>query len=101
MNDALHVNFNGIDCIVKFGKYANNGNTAIFLSDATSMEPVLRASVNLVGEDIPANFVFIKDYSENTGILKVLENAGIVKRTGRVVPTGYVTVPEAKILVDF
>jgi len=41
----------------------------------------------------------IRDYSELAGILDVLEEAKIVKRTGQQLPTGYVSVPVVNVLI--
>ena len=48
---------------------------------------------------LEADEVLIKDYSENEGMTEFLEREGIVKRTGRVVGSGYVTIPVCKLLV--
>ena len=42
--------------------------------------------------------VVIKNYSENEGILEVLENAGVIKQTGQFATVGYVQAPICKLL---
>jgi len=61
--------------------------------------PIATCTVAL--EDCPPapGCVWIKDYSENEGMLEMLEKAGVVQRTGRVTVSGYVTIPEAKLLI--
>ena len=55
-----------------------NGNTEIQLwTDEEG--PIATATVNL-GEKLPRNQAYIKDYSENTGMLDALKEAGIVKK---------------------
>lgn len=102
-----------LDAAVKFGPYecvayetrypsGAGGSKAIYLVDAHDGEPVATATVNVEGvsERLPASEVLIKDYSENAGMLDALVGAGLVEDTGRRVPTGYVTVPVARLLYD-
>jgi len=42
--------------------------------------------------------VFIKDYSENAGMLAALERAGIVKATGESFQAGFAQIPKASLL---
>ena len=84
---------------VEFARYHDN-RTAIDLI-CTNGEPYTTATVNLPGESLEPGFVFIKDYSENEGVLAALEKAGIVKTTGRVVESGFVTIPEAQLRPPF
>jgi len=62
-------------------------------------EPLFVATVAL-DELPPEGCVFLKGWSENTGIPEALEAAGIVKRTGRTIPTGYCAAQEARLLVE-
>lgn len=107
-----------LDAAVKFGPYEcvayetrypsgagqgpSAGSKAIYLVDAHDGETVATATVNVEGvsERLPASEVLIKDYSENAGMLDALVGAGLVEDTGRRVPTGYVTVPVARLLYD-
>lgn len=58
-------------------KYANGG-TCIRLIDSYTQEPLLTASLWVEQSiDLPAHQFFCKDYSENTGVPKGLEEAGI------------------------
>lgn len=43
---------------------------------------------------------YLKNYSENKGMLEKLEARGVVRPTGRVVPQGYVQLPEVEVLVS-
>ena len=74
----IKVNFKGYSCIVQKSSYQNNGSIAINLLDETDGTPVLTASVNLPELPLRTNHVAIKNYSENTGILEVLQKANIV-----------------------
>jgi len=48
-------------------------------------EPLARASVNLPNLDIPDNAMFVKDYSENEGMVDTLIESGIIEPH----PVGY------------
>jgi len=92
------VKFQGFDCEIQQTTYGN-GRTALLLVDAKDPEHhVAVATVNLPDVPLPSNQVFIKDYSENQGMLDGLEKAGIVKATGAMVETGFVRVPVAEVL---
>jgi len=75
--DKRIVNFLGFNCIVQIGAYGN-GRMAISLVSKEDHEPVATATVNLPAEPIMGGHVFIKDYSENKGMLDALVSAGIV-----------------------
>jgi len=83
------INFNGFTCTVNITKYAD-GNNAILLNDAADGSPVATASVNMPDANIPNGHVCIKDWSENTGMLNTLVEAGVVIDTGRTIPSGFV-----------
>ena len=70
------VRFCGEDCQVKVSKY-DNFRTALRLV-TLSGEPMCTATVNLPDRDLEINEVFIKDYSENEGVLGALQIAGVV-----------------------
>lgn len=63
-------------------------------------EPAYTATV--CTEEPPAEgCVWIKDWSENEGVLDALERAGIIQMTGRWLPCGFAVAFEGKLLVDF
>jgi hypothetical protein len=68
-------------CTVEKSAYGN-GRTALVLRDAQDGGQVAVATVNLPGVTVGPDEVFIKDYSENEGMLAALEQAGIVQPTG-------------------
>ncbi len=75
---------------VRFAEY-ENGRVAIQLLDCETGEPLTVATVNL--PDIPLSkdhHTFIKDWSENEGMLACLVREGIVEDTGIRQATGYV-----------
>lgn len=89
------VKFKEWNCFVKKGEYGN-GRTAIQLYDAETGEPIATATVNLPDEPIAKGYTFIKDWSENEGMLESLKD--YVEPTGRTVQTGFVEAKEVKIL---
>ncbi len=82
------INFKGFTCNVNVTTY-QDGNPAILLVDSTDGSPVATASVNVPDSLLDDDMLFIKDWSENSGILQVLVEAGIVEDTGRTFPTGF------------
>ena len=92
----MKVKFKDYDCELKFHRYAND-RVALELVDAEG--PVARVTVNLPDADLADGEVFVKDHSENEGMLAAMAAAGVLAPTGRVVASGYVTVPVAKLLV--
>jgi len=90
------VKFMSWDCNVTVTKYLN-GNTALELWDEEG--PVATATVNM-GDKLPKDQAYIKDYSENEGMLEALADAGIVKEViGRKV-SGFVIVPLCTLDLD-
>lgn len=73
--------------MIKIGRYSNN-RTALQLVSSTG-EPLLTATVNLPNQELPENQVFIKNYSENTGILAVLQEKNIISLVDRQINSGF------------
>jgi hypothetical protein len=91
------IHFRQWECVIEKGRYGN-GRPALILNDAHSGEQVAVATVNLPDVAAGRNEVFIKDYSENEGMLKALVEAGVVAATGRMVRTGFAEIPRAVLL---
>jgi len=88
-------------CVVKKEMY-KNGITALTLYDVNTNEDILTATVNLpeyglveANEDL----TFIKNWSENEGILECLIENKIVDYSGIDVPTGFVVANLVKVLI--
>lgn len=94
------VRFKDWDCIVQKPQY-ENGRPALQLVDAEDGSPIAEATVNL--PDVPAgpNQVFVKDWSENEGMLRVLTEAGVLKPTGETVRSGFVDVAVCELQPPF
>ena len=92
------VHFQGFDCVIEQTTYAN-GRTALILVNPQDREDLVAvATVNLPDVPLKPGEVFIKDYSENQGMLAALEKAGIVQATGQTVQSGFAEVSVAKLL---
>ena len=87
----------GVKLKVVFTKYANTGNTAIVLKSLDD-EPMYTATVNITGYPLDKDECFIKDYSENEGVLNTLIHAGIIKETDIRIKQGFVELTVCKIL---
>lgn len=98
-NSEKLVRFAGHDCKVQVERYASNGHTALSLYDAKTGEYVATASVNMPEVPLAPNQVFIKDFSENSGMLTALEGAEIVRVSGVYVPTGIGSLPICELLI--
>jgi hypothetical protein len=76
----MKVVFQGEELDVKFDHYVSNDRIAIELTQ--NGEPYVMASVNVPDFKIKRNQVFIKNYSENDGVLKALVQGGVIEHTG-------------------
>ena len=81
---------------IQWGRYPN-GRVAISLYDAAG--PYATATVNVAEAEVAADEGVIKDYAENTGVLSLLQEMGVVEPTGRRISLGYVDAPVARLLV--
>ncbi|QGZ16747.1 hypothetical protein PBI_DEWDROP_100 [Microbacterium phage Dewdrop] len=81
---------------------ANAGSPAIVLITHEEGFPDLlsKVTLNMAGTgSFPAEgCVFVKDYSEGEGMLQAFVDKGWMQPTGRTVRSGWVTVPEAKLI---
>ncbi len=83
-----------------FARYRAAPQTAIQLYDAETGEPWCTASVCLPDQEQAPDEVFIKNWSENEGILDALVAGGIVEDTGRVVRSGFAAANVCRLLVS-
>lgn len=79
------------NCYFIGGKY-NNGNTGLEIwSDEVG--PIAKVTVNPEVR-IPEDFIAVKDYSENEGMVDFLKSMGIIKATpNNEIYSGHVTIP--------
>ena len=74
----MKVQFGKYDCLANLSLY-KNGHKAILLVDPVDGSPIAHATVNLPNEDVEIDEVFVKDYSENSGMYDALCDAGIIE----------------------
>jgi hypothetical protein len=94
----MNIRFKKWNCVLRFAKYGNR-RTAMILADAMSGERVAVATTNLPDEDLKWDEVFIKDWSENEGMLKCLESHGVIDPNGMVV-TGHTMAFRCRLMVE-
>lgn len=82
MSDALRVKLRGYTCALRFGYYPN-GRLALQLVDAADGTVLCTASVNAMDDTLPPGCIFVKDWSENIGMVDALADAGVIERTPR------------------
>ena len=93
----MKVKFKEWNCNVEYGTYYN-GRTSIRLTQ--NGEQIAVATVNIPAHNVPDGHVLIKNWSENQGIAQALQDAGVIKLTGKAIPTGFVEALEAKLLIN-
>lgn len=76
-----------------------DGRVGIDLIEVKTGEPYLCATTNIMDAKLEEGFVFIKDYSENEGILNLLIKENVVEKPLRYVKTGMVEIPVCKLLI--
>jgi hypothetical protein len=74
----MNVQFKQWKCHLVIGEYSNN-RIALTLIDAMDGQPIAVASVNMVEDKITKGCVYIKDYSENEGMVHALIDANIIE----------------------
>lgn len=82
---------------VVYAKLYGNGSTALLISDLNG-ERLFTATVAL--EETPQKgFVFIKDWSENEGVLQCLIDQGVIRQPVREIKTGFVYAFECQLMI--
>jgi hypothetical protein len=78
-----------------------SGDATALIFDEEDGEQIAVLSVNLPDALLPdQNHTFIKDYSENEGVLAQLIQQGIVRDTGIKVSSGFVQIPLVEIIAS-
>ncbi len=98
-----------IDCDVSKHHFQNNKQVALQLhtadtelnqlSDSFPGEPMGTPTVCFPEHKFKENETTIKDCDEYAGFLDALEQAGVVRRTDRVIHSQYVSYPVVKVLI--
>lgn len=84
--------FAGETWLVKKAYYMDKDNLAVILVDEEESYVGTYATVN-THEDLPKNEAYVKDYSENEGMLDALKEAGLVHKITGGKPSGFVYLP--------
>ena len=92
----MKVKRNGEMCTVDIAQYGN-GRPAIQLM-APDGQVMSVATVNLPKAEIGDTHVCVKNYSENDGLLEILQNAGVIGHTVFKLPVGYDEVHVCELL---
>ena len=79
------------------GKYQDNGTLALMLLNPREGEREMTVTVNLPNAVLDEDCVWVKDWSENEGIVDALVRAGVGRTTGRTWPTGFVEAVEFRV----
>lgn len=92
------VRHRGEDLVLDKHTYTEGGGVVLQLYDADGF-PYATATANVPGAELGEGEVLIKNYSENEGISKALQDAGVTRFTGRKVPCGFVELEVHELLV--
>ena len=84
---------------IQRARYGHDQSEAWLYVDTDDGQPIATLTVCL-DDPPPDGHVYIKDYSENEGVLAALIEQGMVEDTGKRVPSGWVDVPLVKVLLD-
>ena len=100
-NDEMKINYKGYNGILIKTTYATNGNVALFLADEEDLfgPPIIVVTVN-TGEILPEGVAYVKDYSENSGIMSSLKEAGVIDEVIGVKQSGFVSMPLVKFNME-
>lgn len=99
MDTGKRMKFKEWDCEVHLGAYMGSHHPALELIEVGTGEPIAMATTHLPNVHIPKGYVAIKDYSENSGMLAAMREAGIVDKPHDWVSTGFVSIPICKLLI--
>lgn len=89
----ITMKFKEWDCIVRPAHYGNGRKALELVENGPLEERIAVATVNLDGTVCPDHCAYIKDYSENEGMVTALIMNGLIKpRAVMTVQSGHVTV---------
>ena len=95
------VQFKDWRCVLYLASYSD-GNTALSMYDTEDGSAIACVSLNLVPVEPELlddrALIYLKDYSENEGMLDLLIKEGIVERAGRYRQSGYIEAPLVRII---
>lgn len=97
--DEMKVVFNKFNCIAILTKYSSTRQNCLKLIDEKDGCAVAVASTNVPGEYQALDEIFIKSWSENNGVRKVLIEAEIISPVLEYINIGFVKASRHKLLI--
>lgn len=94
----MKIKFKQWDCTLKIARYEND-RIALILNGIFDGSRIAVATVNMPDVSALEDEIFIKDYSENEGMLKALMDAGVVSNPIDYISSGFVQIPRVKLLI--
>lgn len=76
--DEIKLKFKEWDCILKSSYYMNGRKALTLVEDDIMASPIATCTTNLVDDLCPDDCAYIKDYSENEGMVDILIDEGII-----------------------
>lgn len=92
--------YNGDKVKLFLGKYIEPQNNALFM-ETLNGDPHAICSINIDTEEpVENDLVFIKDYSENEGMINFLLENGVIEEVVGLEMSGFVLIPVARLAMD-
>lgn len=95
---GVKIEYRDRECVVRTSIYRVGGGAALLLVDLATGKELTRLSVNRPDLPLAPDEVVLRDYGARDGIREVLEDAGVVQRTGRSLRLGKLELPICKVL---
>jgi hypothetical protein len=92
----VEVDFAGYHCQLLLDRY-REGGLCLRLVNMDEFDRIAIATACLPDDPPPPGCIYIKDYSENQGMLQTLCHAGVITDTGERVSTGYTELAIARL----
>lgn len=85
------------DCYFRLGRYDRGGLSIRIYNDT---EGHIATCTKFIMPNLKDNYVFIKNYSENEGMLEFLKSLGVIKSIVGIVGEKYVMLPLVELDLD-
>ena len=92
----INIQSNAYEVKPVLGRYGN-GRVSIQLVIKETYEPLLTCTVNLPDHPLKKEEAFIKNWSENKGVLRWMKKNNLIKEIIGYQKTGYVKAPKVKL----
>ena len=84
--------------LIQKTKYAADNSIALVANPGTPDQQIYTVCLADSGAPVRNNHVWLKDWSENEGVVDALVTANLVELTGRIWCTGFIEAIEAKLI---